>query len=219
MTRPPQTAVAVWQPSGGGVAQEPAVEVHPALAAAPGAAVPVAREVGPESGRRGVVVPPGGALGQGAQSSAGHRRAGHVLGREVGGARDDELVVEAGEAGVVIDSAAHRLGRSRAVTCRGPHQQTGAVSTQGPCLGPGPTGTLNTINNRNMTSPASPMLKVGAGAPAKTQRDKARKTGPSDDGQYWPEVHHGGSGGVYSRPESTADSDSGIRQGRRSRDD
>ncbi|EJK57941.1 hypothetical protein THAOC_21973 [Thalassiosira oceanica] len=65
----------------------------------------------------------------------------------------------------------------------------------------------------------SPMLKVGAGAPAKTQRDKARKTGPSDDGQYWPEVHHGGSGGVYSRPESTADSDSGIRQGLRSRDD
>ncbi|EJK60128.1 hypothetical protein THAOC_19576, partial [Thalassiosira oceanica] len=52
--------------------------------------------------------------------------------------------------------------------------------------------------------PASPMLKVGAGAPAKTQRDKARKTGPSDDGQYWPEVHHGGSGGVYSRPELTA---------------
>ncbi|EJK51840.1 hypothetical protein THAOC_28953, partial [Thalassiosira oceanica] len=60
---------------------------------------------------------------------------------------------------------------------------------------------------------------VGAGAPAKTQRDKARKTGPSDDGQYWPEVHHGGSGGVYSRPESTAVSDSGIRQGRRSRND
>ncbi|EJK66941.1 hypothetical protein THAOC_12084, partial [Thalassiosira oceanica] len=65
----------------------------------------------------------------------------------------------------------------------------------------------------------SPMLKVGAGAPAKTQRDKARKTGPSDDGQYWPEVHHGDSGGVYSRPELTVVSNSGIRQGRRSRDD
>ncbi|EJK51444.1 hypothetical protein THAOC_29381, partial [Thalassiosira oceanica] len=72
---------------------------------------------------------------------------------------------------------------------------------------------------RLMNKPASPMLKVGAGAPAKTQRDKARKTGPSDDGQYWPEVHHGGSGGVYSRTESTADSDSAIRQGRRTRDD
>ncbi|EJK56540.1 hypothetical protein THAOC_23553, partial [Thalassiosira oceanica] len=46
-------------------------------------------------------------------------------------------------------------------------------------------------SNSSANKPASPMLKVGAGAQAKTQRDKARKTGPSDDGQYWPEVRHG----------------------------
>ncbi|EJK76620.1 hypothetical protein THAOC_01606, partial [Thalassiosira oceanica] len=49
------------------------------------------------------------------------------------------------------------------------------------------------------------MLKVGVGAPAKTQRDKARKTGPSDDGQYWPEVRHGSMSDAYSRVKSSAD--------------
>ena len=51
-----------------------------------------------------------------------------------------------------------------------------------------------------------------------TQRDKARQTGPSEDGQYWPEVDPRRSGEVYSSAELSAESISGIRFSHRSRD-